>query len=239
MKNILLLICISSICLIGCFGSEEEVTINADGSGTFINTVDMSGLFDMMQMFAGMDTSGKNKFDKVADKQIDSVFSFSSFSDTASSLTAEEKKLFKNATMRMQINQEDKIFKMTMTFPFNKMDDLQKITDLQQSDKGVNPMGKTINNQEMAGMNDAALPSLQKIAKMTFKEGLIERKIDHQKLNDLKNDEQFNQLGNAEDMMSAITFSTAIRLPGAAKNAVGEKLVLSGDKKPPPSSIQC
>src|SRR5687768_13754117 len=126
MKKILLLLIVASICLFGCLNSEEDITINADGSGIYQNAMDMSGLFDMLDMIAAMDTSQNNQLKKISDKDIDSIFLFKSFIDTVTTLTADQKKLFEKATMRMNINQKEKKFKMTMSYPFAKLDDLQK-----------------------------------------------------------------------------------------------------------------
>ena len=65
MKKLLLLLLVTSICLWGCLNSDEDVTINADGSGVYQNTMDMSGMFDMMDMFAAMDTSQNSKLKKM------------------------------------------------------------------------------------------------------------------------------------------------------------------------------
>ena len=64
MKKLLLLLLVSSICFWGCLNSEEDVTINADGSGVYQNTMDMSGMFDMMDMLAAMDTSQNSQLKK-------------------------------------------------------------------------------------------------------------------------------------------------------------------------------
>jgi len=230
MKKFLLLICFVSICLLGCFSTEEDLNINSDGSGTYKNAVDLSGLFDMMQMMASMDTSESSELKKISDKNIDSVISFKSFIDTVSSLSKDEKKLFEKATIQVKMNQEEKIFKLTMNYPFNKMEDLQKLIELQQSDKVPNPLKQSMGN-EMPATGDNGLPSIDKIMKMTFKKGLIERKIDQQKLNDLKENEQFKEAGQVEEMLEAITISSTYHLPKAAKNTRGERLKLSDDKK--------
>ena len=128
------------------------------------------------------------------------------------------------------MNQEEKNFKLTMTYPFNKMDDLQKLIELQQSDKVPNPLKQSMGD-EMAATGDNGLPSIDKIMNLTFKKGLIERKIDQEKLNVLKNNEQFKEAGQVEEMLETITFSSTFHLPKAAKNTRGEKLKLSDDKK--------
>ena len=229
MKKLLLLISLS-ICLYGCLSTEENLVINSDGSGTYTTAVDLSGMFDMMQMMASMDTSQNSELKKMSDKNIDSVISFKSFIDTVSSLSKDEKKLFEKATIQVKMNQEEKNFKLTMIYPFNKMDDLQKLIELQQSDKVPNPLKQSMGN-EMAATGDNGLPSIGNIMNLTFKKGLIERKIDQQKLNDLKENEQFKEAGQVEEMLEAITFSSTFHLPKAAKNTRGEKLKLSDDKK--------
>ena len=130
MKKLLLLLLVSSICLWGCLNSEEDVTINADGSGVYQNTMDMSGMFDMMDMLAAMDTSQNSQLKKVSDKDIDSSFSFKSFIDTVTSLTADEKRLFEKATMRMNINQKQKKFKMTMSYPLHKPSPAMRVSSI-------------------------------------------------------------------------------------------------------------
>jgi hypothetical protein len=222
MKKLLLLLVFTSTFLFGCFNSEEDVTINADGSGVYQNVMDMSGMFDMMDMIAAMDTSQNNQLKKVSDKDIDSTFSFKSFIDTVTSLTADQKKLFEKATMRMSINQKEKRFKMTTNYPFTKMDDLQKIIELQQSNKVPNPFNQSDNG---------GLPAINKIMNISFKNGLIERKIDQEKIKNLENNEQLKDMDKAEQMLEAITFSSSFHLPRPVKNIAGEKLKLSSDKK--------
>ena len=229
MNKLLIFIAFVSICLFSCLNTEEEVTINANGSGTYKNSVDLSGLFDMMQMMASMDTSGSAGLQKLSDKNIDSVIQFKSFIDTVSSLTNEQKKLFERATVHIKMNQQEKAFKLTMSYPFSKMDDLQKLIELQQSDKLPNPLKQSMGNEMPSG--GGGLPSIDKIMNMRFKNGLIERKIDREKLADLKNSDQFKEAGQMEDMLQSITFSSSFRLPKSAKNITGEKLKLSEDKK--------
>jgi hypothetical protein len=234
MKKFLLFIsCIvlTAFFLTGCLDSNEDVTINTNGSGVFKNTIDMSGLFDMLQMVAMMDTSSNSQIKNFSDKNIDSSFSLGALTDTSTSLTAEEKALFHDATVHITVNQNDKVFKAIMTYPFKKVEDVQKIMELQQNGKGFNPMGKMKGNPALAQMGDKGMPATGEITSTIFKNGLIERKIDSAKLNDLKNDEGFGQMQNAEAMLKQITFTTSIHLPKVAKNASGSKLTLSDDKK--------
>ena len=220
------------VCLVGCFDTQEDITINADGSGVLKNSINMSGLFDMLQMAAAMDTSASSELKQFSDKDIDSSIQMKTFTDTSTVLTADEKQLLKDAIVKIKVNQSDKVFKIDMTFPFKKQEDVQKIMELQQSGKVFNPMKKAGESSAMSGMGGGGeLPGAENFMDMTVKNGLVERKLDPKKLDEFQKKEDFKEMKQAEMMLSQITFSTSIRLPKAAKSATGEKLKLSDDKK--------
>lgn len=56
----------------GCLDIEEEVFINADGSGTYVNHVDMNGIVDMIMMMAP--DSVKEEIGANPDMFLDSLF---------------------------------------------------------------------------------------------------------------------------------------------------------------------
>jgi hypothetical protein len=240
-KSLLLfsLILSTAFLLTGCLDTEEDVTINSNGSGIYKTSIDMSGLFDMMQMAAMMDTSANSQLKQLGDKNIDSTIAIGAFTDTSSTLTAEERALLHDGTMHMTINQHDKVFKIVLNYPFKKTEDIQKIMELQQSGKGFDPLGKAKSNPALQGLEGdgdgekgGGLPSADQYAKTTFKNGVIERKVDQSKIDSLKNSEQFGQMQAAGDMLlSGITFTTTIHLPKAVKSSSGSKLTVSDDKK--------
>jgi hypothetical protein len=52
----------SAACLlgfVGCLDITEELTVNKDGSGHFVNTIDAIKMSEQMTMFAAMDTTGE------------------------------------------------------------------------------------------------------------------------------------------------------------------------------------
>ena len=220
--------------LTGCLDSQEDVTIKDDGSGVYKNSVDMSGLFDMLQMAAMMDTSANSQLKQLSDKNVDSTFSLGSFTDSSSSLTAEEKALLKNGTVHLNINQQNKVFKIDMIYPFKKVEDLQKILELQKSKKGFNPFKQAGENPALAGLGggaDGDMGSPLDGIDITYKNGLIERKVDPKKTDSAKNNGGNSQLQNMGEMLDGVTFSTVIHLPRAVKSSSGEKITLSDDKK--------
>jgi hypothetical protein len=224
-------ILLTAFFLTGCLDTEEDLTINTNGTGTYRTSIDMSGLFDMMQMAAMMDTSANSQLKEFSDKNIDSSFSLGAFTDTASTLTEEERAILHDGTMRMTINQKEKVFKIVMNYPFKKVEDVGKIMQLQQSGKTFNPMKKGMDNPALGGMEDKGLPSTGEFTTTSFKNGSIERKVDQQKLDDLKKDESFGQIQSAGEMLSGVTFTTSIHLPRPVKNSAGSKVSVSDDKK--------
>ena len=225
-------ILLTAFFLTGCLDTEEDVTINSNGAGVYKTTIDMSGLFDMIQMAAMMDTSANSQLKQLGDKNIDSTILLSTFTDSSTTLTSEEKSLLHDGSMHMTINQTDKVFKIVLNYPFKKVEDIQKIMQLQQSGKGFNPMGKS-KDAALEGMEDpgGGMPSVDQYSQTIFKNGLIERKIDQQKIDSLKNSEQFGQMQSAGAMLEGITFTTSIHLPKPVKSSSGSKLTVSDDKK--------
>lgn len=237
MKKFLLFISftlLTAFLLIGCLDSQEDVTIKDDGSGVYKNSVDMSGLFDMLQMAAMMDTSANSQLKQLSDKNVDSTFSLGSFADSSSKLTAEEKALLKNGTVHLNINQQNKVFKIDMTYPFKKVEDLQKILELQKSSKGFNPFKQAGENPALAGLggdSEGDMGSPLDGIDIIYKNGLIERKVDPKKADSTKKNGANSQLQNMGEMLDGVTFSTVIHLPRAVKSSSGEKISLSDDKK--------
>jgi len=237
MKKVLLsvsLTLLTAFVLSGCLDSQEDVTIKGDGSGVYKNSIDMSGLFDMLQMAAMMDTSAASQLKQLSDKNIDSSFSLGAFTDTSTTLSAEEKALLKNGTVHLNINQQNKVLKVDLNYPFKKMEDLQRILELQKSGKGFNPLKQAGQTPGLPGLGQDAGGQmgnpLEGVA-ITYKNGLIERKVDQQKIESAKNSEAGSQLKNMGEMLDGVTFSTVIHLPRPIKSSTGQKMTISDDKK--------
>ncbi|HEU0110753.1 MAG TPA: hypothetical protein VFQ73_07740 [Flavisolibacter sp.] len=232
MKKIASYLFVLIVTLTGCLDTVEELTITADGSGTYNSTMDMSGMFEMIEMMAAMDTSASKQMKQLSDKDIDSTISMKSFTDTASDLTEEQKRLLSSAQMSITMKQKDKLFKMGMNYPFKNLQDVQKIIELNNSGKGVGAFGKGKDTETLPGMGDRGnMPSIGNFFDMVIKDGLIERKINDSKLQALNSDEKFKEMKNAGEMMGAVTFKSIIHLPRAATKIEGEKAKLSDDKK--------
>lgn len=231
MKKLLLplLLTLGTLVFAGCMETTEELTIAADGSGTYNVGMDMSGLFDLMEMMQQADTDAA--VEKKNDR-MDTVIALRDFADTASHLTAEQKALFQNAKMKMKMDKAAKEFKMDMNFPFTKIGDIKKLMEYGQSTGGGGVMENIFKGAPGAGdVGKEGMPDLGNYYDMTVTANLIERKLNKEKYAELQNNEQTKGLQQAGDMLETIKFNTVINLPRPAKKVTGAMAKLSADKK--------
>ncbi|MFN2438343.1 MAG: hypothetical protein ABR503_04020 [Chitinophagaceae bacterium] len=235
MKKFLLLIFIMASLLIGCFETTEGLTINKDGSGSYALDIDMSGMFALMDMEKGEDSSASSVIPDDR-KNFDSTILFKSFVDTAKDLTAEEKALLHNAVAHIKMNEKEKIFKITMTYPFAKIDDVSKIMALSGSHKGSNTIqkifkGNTAPADTTVGNTNPDLPNFTDMYNLTYKDGLLERKIKPEKFKEMEDQLKAAGENGMEEMISSVKMNSVINLPRPVKSVQGERVKLSADKK--------
>ena len=227
----MLLVCVSLV-FTGCLDIVEEVTLAAAGTGSYKMKMDMSGMFEMIEMLAAMDTSSNSDLKKLGDKNFDSSFQLKSMTDTATNLTAEQKRFFSRATGHMLMNAKDKKFVITMDFPFDKPEDIGTLTQMAGGGKGLGMLGKSAGGSLLGkgDGDDTDIPSFD-IYDWKFTKNLMERKVNEQKYAAFKKDTKIKELGEAESMFGQMNMRTVIHLPAPAKKAIGDKVQLSGDKK--------
>ncbi len=235
MKKILSFLLASvTLVLAGYFETTEDVTINANGSGTYIVDMDMSGLFSILEMMKDADTTATANLQKSLGRDIDSVINMRDYTDTAKNISPEYKALMRNAKLHMLIKEKDQQLKMKMTFPFSKIDDIGKLAKLSRSGEGTNIIGKALQsntNTPAFGGGQADMSDLSNYYSLTYKNGLIERKINPEKVKELTASAAGSEKNEMMDMMASVKMNTVIHLPRAAKRVQGEKAKLSADKK--------
>src|SRR5687767_4957931 len=171
------------VCLASCYEMNEEIEINADGSGTYVTKMDMGQMIDMMQTFAGEEELTKGGLDRV----IDTTILMKSLMDSAKDATAEQKELMKNGKMKLQMNIKEKLFKMDMNLPYKNFNSLQKL----MAGQGGNGAGLADVFKTMFGKGDSVgqpaapkEPGMNELAAMydvTVKNGLISKKLNTDK----------------------------------------------------------
>ena len=223
--------------LASCYEVNEEIVINADGSGTYESKMDMGQLLELMQTFAGEEELTKEGMDKA----IDTTFNMKDMMDSAKDLTADQKALLATGTMKMQMNIKEKLFKMDMHFPFKSQDNLQKL----MAGQGNNGAGMTDIFKQLFGgdkkqedttqiMDVAKEPDMQDISNIydvTVKNGLLSKKINTEKYKALTARPEMAQIKQLSSSGMEILYNTTIKLPRPVKKSDNPLIKLSEDKK--------
>jgi hypothetical protein len=221
-----------SIFFVSCYEVNEDIEINADGSGTYVTKMDMSALIDMMQTFAGEEELQKEGLDRV----LDTTIMFRSLLDSTKDATAEQKELMKDGKMKMQMNIKEKIFKLDMNLPYKDLNSLQKL----MSGKASSGTGMNAALSNLFGKKDGQQDAAQKgpdmsdfaaIYNVTIKKDLIEKKVNQEKYKEFMARPEMAQLKQYTTSGLEILYTTTIKLPRAAKNPDNPLIKLSEDKK--------
>jgi len=147
--NFLFLLIGILFCLSSC-AITENLIINEDGSGKFAYDIDMSELIALAgEVGQQEEPNSKNKKNKKGkevtnEKIMDSTFSFKSLlaekSDSISMLPLEEQKRLKmleRFSMRMVVNEPEKIMTYSMFTDFSSVNELQEIMSPMNSMKSI------------------------------------------------------------------------------------------------------
>jgi hypothetical protein len=224
-KFILSILTAGTLFLTGCLETVQEVTLNDDGSGTYMNTNDMGKILAVAKNMGGAST------DKLPQQAVDTSFSFASASDSMTNLSAEEKELLKKGSVHIKMNIADEQFLTKMSFSFSTLNDIQKFNKLSgkmmmESLKGQMPA-------EMP-MGDEGMPepsSFDDYYTLEFSNGELQKKLNKEKYTNVESDEYLNGLKQAGAMGLPVVSTFIINLPRPAEKAEGKNVKLSEDKK--------
>ena len=180
--------------LSGCFEINEEIDINQNGSGKLLVKTDMSQLIDLMQSYGNKEDMDK----QLPAKNIDTTISMNTLTDSAHNMSAETRALYKDGTLHVKMNIDEKVFKTDMQFPFASTGDLQKLYS-SMNDKGG---GMAAMFKSMAPKKDSSQPASDNMPDMgqfnniydfQSHDGLISRKLNAAKWRACSNPSSFHR----------------------------------------------
>lgn len=230
----------TTVALTGCFDTTEETTINEDGSGNLITTLDMGNLIKLAKMAGGDKTED---LDKVS---IDTVINMSGLQDSIKNLTDTEKKVLVNATMRTVMNPAGEEMKMIYSFPYSNLEELITVSSILK--KVMNKTQGTIMNKlmkggdegksllgdeggAMLGDGDMGIPDLDDYFTYSYANGKISKKLNKEKYAGVKDNKTLTSMQEMSQLGITMSLKTVYNLPRAAKKSEGKGLKLSADKK--------
>jgi hypothetical protein len=222
--------------LSACVDTEEYIVINDDNSGTYTVTMDMGKLLGMLGQMGGEEMNNSGGMDK-----IDSTIYFKDLVDKADSLTAEEKELYRNATVHIKLDKSAEAMKITMTCPFRSIDRLPEIKNnfftimnkTKALDKLPGDKNETAESPVDNGMAEKALTPNAVYFQFSAEPGKIEYRIKDTAgfRNLVSTDSTINMMQQMTAMLGEITYKTKITTVREIKNYHGNKATLSADKK--------
>jgi len=232
----------------GCFDTVDEFTIAENGSGTFVNSLDMGKILGLLKTMGG-DNDEMKEIEKL---KTDTVVNLKDIKDSLKNLNDAEKKIAATGTLRIQLNANDEKMNFTFTFPFSKTSDIAPIQSVLKKAKGdviENIMGKLTGeegnkkggNKEdgdkgLFDMGDDEKPeevgvNLDQYYATVYEKGKFSRKLNKEKYASVSDDKTLKSMQEMAQMGMAVNMKTVINLPKPVKKAEGKGVKLSEDKK--------
>jgi len=207
----------------GCFEMLEDIYVNADGSGQYQLTMDMSSMLeegfmgDMMKQ--GMkDEMGVDKL------EIDSLISLTDFQEGAlpPSLTEKDRDILDRTEVRLRMSESDAVGSVVIKFLFaslGELNDFQRtFAKLNENGGEASGMGGLMSSSTMTGSN-----SLWSLSGRTLK-----REVDSSESKSMMDSMDDETMSMMKMFMADATFTTVYHLPGAVKKCTIEQAKVDG-----------
>jgi hypothetical protein len=215
----------------GC-ETTREISLNKDGSGTLVTTMDMSGMIGMAKM-AGQ---GKEEMEKLEEQAIDTTVSLDRIADSLKDISTEEKALVKKGKLALQMDFKEDKFITKLEFPFsdpgqiNKLDQISSKVIQDAVKKQMTAAAKDSAEAGIPGAGNMLEGSIEDYFVTTYSKGIIEKKLVKEKYDSVGSDESMKALKEMT-AMGVGNSTLIINLPRPAIKAEGKNVKLSDDKK--------
>jgi len=226
----------------GCFDTVDEVTIAENGSGMYVNSLDMGKILGLAKTMG----SGKDEMKDIDKLKMDSVVNLKDIKDSLKKLNDAEKKIVATGTLKIQIDANEEKLNFTFSFPFSKADEIVPIQNVLKKTKQdiIDDIMEKMMGKNGADKNDAMFDieasgeednsmgqTVDEYYSNVYEKGKLSRKLNKEKYAHVGDDKSLKSLQEMAQMGMAINMKTVINLPKPAKKTVGKGLKLSEDKK--------
>jgi len=227
----------------GCFDTVDEITIAENGSGTFVNSLDMGKMLGLAKTMGG-DNDEMKEFEKL---KKDTIVNLRDIKDSLKNLNDAEKKVAATGTLRIQVDAKEDKLNFTFTFPFSNTSEIaliQSVLKKAKDDVIENTMTKLM-GEEANKKNDGLLggdeedneqkeemgANLDQYYTNVYEKGKFSRKLNKEKYAKVEDDKTLKSMQEMAQMGMSVNMKTVINLPKPAKKAEGKGVKLSEDKK--------
>ena len=238
----------------GCFDTVDEFTVAENGSGTFVNSIDMGKMLGLLQTMGGGNDEMK-EFEKL---KMDTVVYLKDIKDSLKNLNDAEKKIAATGKLRVQINAKENELNFTFTFPFSNASEIAPIQNILKkaktdviefimskltAEENNKKDGNKEDGNKKKGMFDMGEDdadnmkpeetgvSLDQYYTTVYEKGKFSRKLNKEKYTQVADDKTLKTMQEMAQMGMSINMKTVINLPKPAKKAEGKGVKLSEDKK--------
>ncbi len=222
-----LFIVVLGVFMTSCLDMIEEVFLNADGTGEYNLTIDMSGLFSDPFMKEMM-MEGLKEEAGLEELEIDSLISIEDFAGNfPPTLTYDERDLLNRTEVKMRMSQSEELGMFKISFPFNS---IEEITAFQGAFDKINaaseeggaggaagPMGGLMGGGMTSGSNSIWSLSGRKLSREVVLP-------EENPLDDL--DEE--SMGMLKMFFADATYQTIYHLPGRVRKCSIENAEIDG-----------
>lgn len=214
----------STLFLTGCLETTQEITLNEDGTGTYVYTNDMG---KVIAIFKNMGMPG---MENMPAKKMDTSIALGTDEAAMAALSSEDKELLKKGSLRVNMDMEDEKFASATSFGFSSLTEIPRFNKLTG-----NVLLETLKGQAgdklPPGMDQMPEPSsFDDYYTLEFEKGELKKKLNKEKYADLASDQFLAQLQQAGAMGIPITHTYIINLPKPAEKLEGKNAKLSDDK---------
>jgi hypothetical protein len=221
--------------LASCLDTEEKIVINRDNSGIYSLTLDMGKMLEMAATM-GANSSG----DKPKEKK-DTLVYLKGLLDSATNVTAEEKALFRDGSLTINLDEEKNALKVAISCPFKNMEGLSAVkanlfTLLKKVKALEKASGEQSKEEEATSPSKLGDNSTNPVAdQFTFlaAPGSISNTITNMEAykNKIATDSTLSTMHQMSAMMGDFKYRTIIVLPKNIKKYEGPGSLVSADKK--------
>ena len=225
----------------GCFDTVDEFTIAANGSGTYVNSLDMGKVLGLAKTMGG----GNDEMKDLDKLKTDTVVNLKDIKDSMTKLTDAEKKIAATGTLRIQVDAKEEKLNFTFTFPFSNTSEIapiQSVLKKAKEDVIGDVMTKLMGdegkkNEDLLGKGEDDDQSeqmgvnLDQYYTTVYEKGKFSRKLNKEKYANASDDKSLKSMQEIAQMGIPINMKTIINLPKPAKKAEGKGVKLSEDKK--------
>jgi len=237
MKNLKFVVgFLAAVVLSSCLDTEEKIVLNGDNSGNYSMTLDLSRMIKMASAMGG----DKSNPDKIKEKK-DTTIYLKDMINANDSLSAEEKRLYKDAMIHLKLDEEKDEMMIVMNSPFKNPADLVEIkknfstvmNKLKAFEKATGEKAKS--GDDGAEMDMAAKSTNPVGDQFLFKAvpGSISNTITNIDAfkNSVATDSTLSMITQMTAMTGDFNYHTIIVIPKAVKRYDGPGSTISVDKK--------